>query len=415
MSRSGVLTLCLISTYMKIGIILLTMLSRVSPRRMDMVCYGGLQSADFRYREAYRLDRVELPYLGHVRMTFVLPREWNLAYCCHRLQVHFNVTDLRAHATVHPEAEVSRPTGSLTFSPFVRWTICSPDLSHWQCVIKWNAAQHDLVSSGQELNGIPTGTVIKQGSWSLALEQCLNPVTYLSRYELAIEYDPMVHSKDIVYRSPRDKGNITVESYNAIANKYGNTVFERFFEESRPRRDKFCVMDVKSHLVNDHWTLLHQNVSLSRDASLYYKFVFSLEVPTNSEIIRIYFLRENADVSSMSLGVPSGRQRPDNTTADLLTWCEPRGNDFPIMSINTTKRQFRRDSPIQEDKSIVPDGVRNLQLSIGNAWAGCSIENRNGKPTYLCEGGRTFQYPATITIALLLCGPIACRTDPCEL
>ena len=117
---------------------------------------------------------------------------------------------------------------------------------------------------------------------------------------------------------------------------------------------------------------------LSADTSLWYKFVFSVKIPTNSDILQVNFIRQPQDGSVLSKLISYDSNHANETLQGAYFTCDHSSGK----SINSTQAEW-----------TIPHESDSLALSLANAWAGCNIENRRGQPTYTCEGGVTFQSP----------------------
>ena len=281
-------------------------------------------------REGYLLDHIALPGIGSMDMTLSFPPEWRFSYCCHRLQVRFNGSLL-----LEPYFEEDY------FIPIAEWSLCSPDIAHVTCY------------GSREGDG-EWESSLRRGSWWVTLQQCLMPEADQVKYELSTFGDLGLAQPS----APRYTGNVSITQLNSEEARVSKGGVKGSSKASS------CI--IEGNIVTaQSWYGYLETVLVSPETSLFYRFSFKLNEPSNEEIYTVFFYSED-DLSTL----------------------------FDTMHCDNNSLKVYRPAL---------DAQQELSLSINNAWSGCSIENVDGTPTYICESGRNFARPKNLHIAVSNC------------
>ena len=276
----------------------------------------------------YTSTSISLPGFDRMEFRMVLPADWSNDDCCRRVQIRFD-NDL-----------LDKTTDSSVFFPYLEWTPCGHVMTHVICY-SWMGDNRGVDNYWDF------------GSWWITVQDCVTQ----DSSEIGHDIVTFGEGSNILNpSSPRWSGKLRVEELAVPGTGP--------FMEYRPApgsRGLVCVMD--GVLLNNRaWYGHLETIEIGILTSLSYNFEFSLAQPSNAEIFTVYFY-----TSEESASVDRQMQCDNQTSADPAE-----------ASLNSLKGWGAGDSH------------KTLALSISNAWSGCRIENKAGRPTYICQGGRNF-------------------------
>lgn len=274
--------------------------------------------------KGYTLDELSLPSLGTLHFTLAFPGSWQLEACCQKLQLKFDHEDLES---------LLEDQGYLL--PKAEWTLCSQDMRLYTC--------YGFLAGDIKIHR----SQIPRGSWWLNVQHCFQP------FKDAISYELWTFGEAIssAARTPRYSGTSKVMDVALQSN------------QRKPAPSYPCLVD--GHVnTDDQWFGYLAKMDIPKDSSISYRFVFSMEEPSNEAPLTVLFYTQS-DLDSV---------KNQNT-------CEGR------TSILTTPQ----------------NSYKLLPLSISNVWSGCLVDNFNGTATYICEGGRTLAEKQTLNVAVSNC------------
>ncbi|ELU02707.1 hypothetical protein CAPTEDRAFT_199678 [Capitella teleta] len=218
--------------------------------------------------------------------------------------------------------------GGNMFVPYVEWLPCGLIMTHVSCY-GWNTE-----------DGRPAGV---SGSWWINVQQCIRQDNTDILHDIVTFSDS---ADSFGSQSSRWKGMLRV----------GSMAVPLISQLQLPSKDYACIIDgsMKSSALG----FKHLNsIKVDWHTSLSFRVEFSLPEPTNQEIFTLHFqtdeqrrlLRNSMQCSNGSLGT-SAASFYDEIVTSCLT----------------------------------------LPLTASNAWAGCHVDNLEGRPTFTCHGGRNF-------------------------
>ena len=316
--------------------------------------------------EGYWAKSTPLPGLPDTQIDLVvaLPQEWHDAPCCHRIELV-----LQGHQLLN-----ARDEHMASFVPFIEWRLCSPNLSDILCYV------HSFVT--MEMRSLVTSL----STWRVVIDQCLMPQLSSVTYVVSVYSNMYMTNWSNV---PKTNGTVQVTDSTISGLNIPQmdvTTMCVFQGGLRPSRSDL------SHLAT---------IKVNQRTSLRFSFTFVLHDPSNQEIFNVVFENDGAgftpadhgDLYCDGTGVKSepALSRPTQKTPPAIATATT------TTTVGTPAISERWTEPAFEPS------WRFLRLSISDPLSGCEVLNEQGKPTYSCEGGRSFPAPAALSVSVLSC------------
>ena len=203
---------------------------------------------------------------------------------------------------------------------------------------------YGFAGEGTELEDIQA----VNGSWSISVLQCIKSVEDMVETEIGAYGDADIGASE----SPRySRQNVFEHMRHLISPTLGQHFTNPCLIEGTVDTDT-------------SWLGTLATMAVPAGASISYRFMYHASEPSNDALLTILFY------NSLE-----------------MTELYDAGSCSDMMS-----------SLLQH-----PESASTLPLSIVNAFAGCSVEDMGGLPTYICEGGRTIAEAQTLHVTVNTC------------